>query len=437
MKKRILIAIPTAKYIEADTFKCVFDAARHVDPNLYEVHFQTFFGYNIAQIRNLIADWVFKSYDYLFSVDSDVTFPDYTLSKFLEADKDIISGVYRQRTEEQNLEIYDLNYQRIESISTNQELIEIGACGMGCALIKKRVFLDIPYPQYEYHNALDHNQTFSEDIDFCIKARNTGKKIYADTQLLCGHIGTRYFNVEVEDKEPELLVETADPVIQRFRELRENNTIPESHVRGLERLKNECNFQPNTILDVGACVLHWHDHAKNIWPDANIIPIEAMSEVTRLYDEAGIRNYATGTLVANQDGLAIQFYKNVYHPGGNSFLRENPLYSPGAEELFPESSKTLIESKTIDSIIKQCQWPQPDFIKMDIQGAEYAALQGAREALSHAQWVLLELQHVDYNMGAPKASEVIDFMFTQGFILHDVFGGSELGVDKDYLFKRL
>ena len=107
VKKRILIGIPTARNIEPDTFKSIYD---QIIPDGYEVSFQYFFGYQVDQVRNLIADWVVKGYDYLFSVDSDISFPPDTLMRMLAHDVDVVSGLYIQRIPgTHKLEIYEDN----------------------------------------------------------------------------------------------------------------------------------------------------------------------------------------------------------------------------------------------------------------------------------------------------------------------------------------
>jgi len=199
MKKRILIAIPTAKNIEAATFKAIYDL---IVPDDCETVFQYFYGYNVDQVRNLIADWVVKGdYDYLFAVDYDISFPPDTLVKLLSHDKDIVSGVYRQRNPEiQILEIFEKNDQGgfthipYENLR-NAGLMEVSAVGFGCVLIKKKVMVGIGYPQFQYRSAINHNDTFSEDLDFCRKAGMKGFKLYADSTLLCEHIGSYVFRV--------------------------------------------------------------------------------------------------------------------------------------------------------------------------------------------------------------------------------------------------
>ena len=193
-KKRVLIAIPTARNIEVDTFKSIYDQI--VDDNV-EIDFQYFYGYRVDQIRNLIADWVIKgNYDYLFSVDSDITFDNNILQKFIDHDLDIVSGIYRQRKEDLILEIYaehggNVSWEEIK----NKQLVKIGACGFGCVLVKRQVFESVGQPAFEYHVALDHKNTVSEDWDFCAKARDKGFEVWADTDVVCGHIGSTTFKV--------------------------------------------------------------------------------------------------------------------------------------------------------------------------------------------------------------------------------------------------
>jgi len=198
-KKKILIAIPTAKNIEPTTFKAIFDLEV---PEGYETQFQYFYGYNVDQVRNLIASWIVNGdYDYLFAVDYDIAFPPDTLKKLLSHDKDVVSGVYIQRfTDRHVVELFDRNdhggYNHIpwEKIK-GQGLVRIGACGFGCVLIKKQVMVDIGYPQFQYFSALDHKDTFSEDLDFARKAAAKGFEMYADTSVICDHYGTHVYKV--------------------------------------------------------------------------------------------------------------------------------------------------------------------------------------------------------------------------------------------------
>ena len=196
--RRVLIAIPTAKYIEPETFKSIYDLEL---PEGVTADFQYFYGYRIDQIRNLIAHWVVNGYDYLFAVDSDISFAPDTLKRLMSHDCDVVSGIYRQRTPEQTLEVYQRNaVGGVSNISwqdlQGRGLVEVAACGFGCVLVKNQVLREIGAPQFQYHVALDHNHTISEDVDFCRKAVAKGFRIWADTDVICQHHGMSVYRVQ-------------------------------------------------------------------------------------------------------------------------------------------------------------------------------------------------------------------------------------------------
>lgn len=422
--KKILIAIPTARYIEADTFKSIYDLEI---PEGYETTFQYFYGYRVDQVRNLIADWVVRGFDYLFAVDHDVTFAPDTLKKLLSHDVDVVSGIYRQRVPEQHIEIYDMNQYRMKFEQLyGKPLVQIGGCGFGCVLVKKEVLAKIGYPQFEYYPALDHNHTISEDNNFCKKVTNAGFSIWCDPSILCGHIGSTTMHVEVD----------FDPVLQRLRVLHDQDLLPQDHVEYLWKLKAD-GIEPKVVYDIGACVLHWANKAKQVWPEANIIPFEAMKAVAPLYKEAGFEHFAVGCVLSDVTGEKVEFYENLEHPAGNSLYKENNQLSPLADQLFPEDKKVVRKTNTLDDIVDLNDLPKPDLIKMDIQGAELKALKGATKTLESCDHLILELQHLDYNLGAPKAQEVIDYLKTVGFELvgNTMFSGSD--IDGDYHFIRI
>jgi len=203
--KNILVAIPTNKYIEPETFKSIWDLDV---PDGYNLEFQFFYGYQIDQIRNLIAEWA-KRYDYLFSVDSDIILPKDTLRKMIESDKDIITGLYIQRIPgTHTVEVYMVNPNGgmsnipYEMLSKYNGPVEVAGCGFGCVLVKGEVFRKMEYPHFYYKSALDHRNTVSEDVYFCKKARDLGFKVWADTTIKCDHKGSTLFTIKDSSPAP-------------------------------------------------------------------------------------------------------------------------------------------------------------------------------------------------------------------------------------------
>lgn len=421
-KKRILIGIPTAKYIEPDTFKSIYNL---IIPEEYEVTYQHFYGYQIDQIRNLIADWTIKGFDYLFSVDSDITFESDTLLKLLSHDKDIVSGMYIQRIQgTHNLEIYNdkgrLTYEELY----NKGLVEIFGCGFGCVLVKKEVFVGVGYPQFEYHSAIDHNSTISEDTDFCKKAVEKGFKIWVDTSIKCSHIGNYWYDIK-----------EIDPVKTRLSELGNQRLLPQGHLNYLNYMKDFMNIEPRVIYDIGACVLHWTNEAKSVWSNSKFIVFEAMEETKFLYEKENLDHF--NGVLSDSDNKIVEFYKNVTHPGGNSYYKENELVNPDSVNYFNESNKVSALTKSLDSVVKDNNFPYPDLIKMDVQGAELDILKGAKTVLNNCRDLILELQVVEYNKGAPLKEEVINYLHGIGFSLVGDGPFHNAGPDGDYHFTKI
>jgi FkbM family methyltransferase len=431
--KRILLAIPTNRNIEAQTFKSIYDL---IIPEGYDVTFQYFWGYQVDQVRNLIAHWVIhQNFDYLFAVDSDIAFEPDTLVKMLSHDKDIVSGIYIQRIEgthtieimrrNENGGVTHVNWGDING----QGLVPIDGCGFGCVLVKGEVFRTIPYPHFLYHSAINHAHTLSEDVHFCNLARAHGFTLWADTSIICDHIGSSTYRVNKNMFTPK-----EDDARVRLRELSKMNLLLQTHYDYMIKMRNELGVNPRVVYDIGACVLHWTIPARIVWPNSAFVAFEAMDESEFLFQEHGIP-YCIG-LLSDQDGKEFEFYQNTIHPGGNSYYRENAAVNPDAAILYNNNTKKIKKSITLDTAVSQKGFPLPDLIKMDVQGSELDILKGASRCLEHCQDLILELQHGEYNIGAPMKEEVIAYLESQGFRLVTGFF-SGFGLQGDYHFSKV
>jgi len=397
--KRILIAVPTNKYIEPETFKSIYDQEI---PEGYSVDFQFFYGYQIDQIRNLIAHWAVSAYDYLFSVDSDIVLPKDALKKLLAADKDIISGLYIQRKPgEHILEIYKMtpsggctNITAEQLADLPGDVVNVAACGMGCCLIKSEVLSAIGYPQFVYKSALQHKHTVSEDVNMCRKAEQHGYFTWAEKTVICKHIGQTQFLVQMPERKPK------PQQLTHLDKVAQADLLPQTHVDFLKSL----SIKPRVIYDIGACVLHWTRHAQKIWPDASIFCFDASPAVRRFFHPH--QGYI-GPL-SDQDGRTVMFYNDVDNPGGNSYYKETTGY-------YDNIKPTPMKTRTLDSVVKQAGWPLADLIKIDVQGAELDVLKGAENVLSNKPDLIVEAQFTNYNQGAPKFDDVDKFLTDLGY----------------------
>ena len=189
-RRRVLIALPTAKNIETDTFLSLY---RLEKPSDVDIHLECFYGYNIDQVRNLIAHFgIVNGFDYVLFVDSDMILPRDTLVRLLDADKDIVSGIYIQRKPGQRITEVHVGGKNVTDpkFFEGKKFVEADSVGFGCVLVRTKVLREVGYPQFVYHDTLDFTQTVSEDADFCGKARARGYKVWVMTDLLYEHIAS-------------------------------------------------------------------------------------------------------------------------------------------------------------------------------------------------------------------------------------------------------
>ena len=217
----------------------------------------------------------------------------------------------------------------------------------------------------------------------------------------------------------------------RLSQLHSQRMLPQDHVRFLHELAAQ-GVQPAVIYDIGACVLHWYQEAVQVWPQAEFHVLDAQPSVKFLYESSGLKHHVA--VLSDSDRRTVTFWQNDWHPGGNSYYPENTKINPESQTSSPEH-RTVRTCETLDSIIHKQSWRLPDLVKMDVQGSELDILKGMVHSLPHVQHLILELQTTDYNMGAPKADEVISWLKDQGFdCVAPLFCDS--GVDGDYYFRR-
>ena len=237
-------------------------------------------------------------------------------------------------------------------------------------------------------------------------------------------------NLEVEDVK---LIKEHSQSYAHLKQISQDN-LSDAHLNYLQRLREEFNFVPKVVYDIGACVLNWTNGAKRIWPEAEYILFEAMEESEELFQETE-HKYHIGVF-SDEDNKEVTFYKNVYCPWGNSYYMENPEFSARASELF-EQPQNQFKRKTVtlDTVRRDKNFPYPDLLKIDVQGCEIDILKGAKDILQNVEHLIVELQHVPYNIGAQLQDTSIPFIESLGFeLITPRF--SENTADADYHFKK-
>lgn len=207
--------------------------------------------------------------------------------------------------------------------------------------------------------------------------------------------------------------------------------MPRAHVNYLRELQ-AAGINPKVIYDIGACVLHWYREVLPIWPTAQYFVFDANKSCEFLYKKHNLPSHIG--VLSNENNNLVDFYSNDLYPGGCSYYRENKNINSPAGFIYTDNHKVQITTRTLDSVVTANNWPLPDFMKLDVQGAELDIIMGSPTCVQSCNDIILELQDLDFNLGAPKSKQVIEYMNDIGF---DCLGSfSKNRFDMDFHFRK-
>lgn len=169
-------------------------------------------------------------------------------------------------------------------------------------------------------------------------------------------------------------------------------------------LKNRCvNF--TKVLDIGAYEGQWTYNFKKLFPDADVLMIEA-NEDKQVYLR-GIGPYKIA-LLSDSEKEVDYFKSQTSISTGNSIYRENTDIPFTSEKRKTQTLQSIVGDETYD------------LIKMDVQGSELDIMKGSEDVIKKSKYLLLEMQAFEYNKNAPNASEVIAYLHSLNFHLLDL-----------------
>ena len=138
-----------------------------------------------------------KDVDWIVMIDNDMELRGDFLDtvKDAPADADIVApSFYMWNQSELNLALCWGLDSAPDGIATfGPGFHELTKCGTGAIFIKPHVFRKLEYPYFRYLHNEDGGQTGTEDIQFCVAARNAGFKIYGNAGIHVGH----YKSIEI------------------------------------------------------------------------------------------------------------------------------------------------------------------------------------------------------------------------------------------------
>ena len=189
--------------------------------------------------------------------------------------------------------------------------------------------------------------------------------------------------------------------------------------------RNGLNFKK--VLDIGAHNGEWKALFQNIFPDSDILMIEANKDKEEILKKKG--KYIIEVL-GSEDDKEVDYYKCMddrIDTGNSIFLEQTNM------EFQPEKRKT----KRLCSVINSKE--KFDLIKLDVQGSELEIIEGGKEIIKNASFLLIELSVQNYNKGAPKYLEIVNKLIDYNFELIDIFDlnyRNDVLIQFDAIFKN-
>jgi len=195
-KSKILIAMPTMDMMPIKTVRCLIDLLRREQD---EIQFTN--GSLVYNSRTYLVNYALEhGFTHIMWIDSDMTFPSDTLLRLFKHDLDIVSCICYSRqgnhspcaymSVRKGDKTHSGSLTPIDIKDDMPELIEVDGCGAAMMLVKTDVYKKVGK---RFHEWYEPKWNLGEDLSFTERAKKCGFKIWCDTTIDIGHIGSAVY----------------------------------------------------------------------------------------------------------------------------------------------------------------------------------------------------------------------------------------------------
>jgi FkbM family methyltransferase len=185
------------------------------------------------------------------------------------------------------------------------------------------------------------------------------------------------------------------------------------------------HFGTDLILDVGANVGQFAEETRRHGYRGRIVSFEPQRQAFEQLAQAAARDHAW---TVRREALGAEDARGVLHVSGNSQSSSLLGMLDRHLEVAPRSGYVAdedIEVRRLDAIAPEIFHDERGaMLKLDVQGFERAALDGATATLSELALVQVECSLVPLYEGETLLIEMLDFLGTAGFTLSAITSGT-------------
>ncbi len=191
--------------------------------------------------------------------------------------------------------------------------------------------------------------------------------------------------------------------------------VKEPSVPALEYFRHFAPKRGDVVFDVGGELgLEARQFSEIVGPEGRVFTFECFPQhILRLKEIASVRSNVTVVERAcwNQK-QELEFFTG--HTDGSNTAVPTAKGHRGQELADTTRSRIVVQTETLDAMWAQICGESPvDFLKMDIEGAEYEALEGAERMLMHTKKAVIAAYHI--RDGIPTAWRVAAQLEKCGF----------------------
>lgn len=184
----------------------------------------------------------------------------------------------------------------------------------------------------------------------------------------------------------------------------------------IQTIKNN-GYCPDVIFDIGSYHGKWTEECLKIYPNCeyHLFDGNHHSEIEALSKYKNVHIH--GNVILNESSGQVDWHQQKGK--GDSIFKEKTYFYKNTQPIkrdcfslneYVQENISLSEAKNI-------------LIKIDAQGAELNILKGSTEILAKTDFILMELPVFgEYNDGAPKFVDYINYMDNIGFVPYNIVG---------------